>query len=581
MTDVAPSFRKLAAAAGLLAFAGWAGAVTGAGPALAEGDAQSKPVEAHSHAGAYLAGWFAEKQSDFTTAAYLLDRLLEDSPDDPQLLVRAFYANLRAGYYPRALELAKSISTSDINIPMMAQFTVIAGHFRDGAWEDVLTVADQVPANSLARYAKPMVKAWALSGMGKTDDAITALGELSDDTGFRRLRSLHEGLILIRAGRLEDALASLVEEGEDVSTAPLRKVRAVAKTYAALERKQEAEDLLRAYLDRFPGTVVIEQDLARVTEGQAVEQDIDPAMGVSDGFYHLASGVQQQSEEFALVFGRLSSMLDPTHDLPLLLVGAILEDRDRHGDAVTTLEQIQSDSPYYWDARLSIADNYSDVGEKEKAVELLEAMAEERPDSTDPLIKIGYILRADERYLDEVDIYNRAISRVSGEPENRHWILFYNRGIAFERSKQWDKAEPDFLKALELKPDDPFVLNYLGYSWVEQGVNIAEAKEMIRKALEQRQTDGYIVDSLGWVLYRTGSFDQAVGYLERAVQLRPQDPIINDHLGDAYWRVGRRNEARFQWDRALNLEPEEDVIPKIREKLKNGMGEPEIIEISN
>jgi Flp pilus assembly protein TadD len=116
---------------------------------------------------------------------------------------------------------------------------------------------------------------------------------------------------------------------------------------------------------------------------------------------------------------------------------------------------------------------------------------------------------------------------------------------------------------------------------VEQGVNIPEAKEMIRKALDQRQTDGYIVDSLGWVLYRTGSFDEAVGYLERAVQLRPQDPIINDHLGDAYWRVGRRNEARFQWDRALNLEPEEDVIPTIREKLKNGMGEPEIIEISN
>lgn len=581
MTDLVSSFRTFAATVGFLAFAGWTGAVTGAGLARAEGDAHSKPIESHSHTGAYLAGWFAEKQSDFATAAYLLDRLLEDSPGDLELKSRAFYANLRAGYFDRALELAQDISDEDVNVPMMARFTVIAGNLRSGAWEEALAVADMVPDNSLARYAKPMVKAWALVGLGRTDDAIAALSDLTDETGFRRLRTLHEGLIYIRSGRLEDAVTALVEEGEDVSSSPLRKVRAVAKAYVGLGRKQDAEDLLRAYLDRFPGTVVVEQDLAAVIEGRDIEQQIGPAEGVSDGFYHLASGVQQQSEEFALVFGRLSSMLDPGHDLPLLLVGGILEDRDRHGDAVTTLEKIQPDSPYYWDARLSIADNYVDVGKKEQAVDLLESMAEERPESTDPLIKIGYVLRADKRYLEEVDIYNRAIARVSGEPQARHWILFYNRGIAYERSKQWEKAEPDFLKALELKPDDPFVLNYLGYSWVEQGVNIVEAKEMIRKALEQRQTDGYIVDSLGWVLYRTGSFDEAVGYLERAVQLRPQDPIINDHLGDAYWRVGRRNEARFQWDRALNLEPEEEDVPKIREKLKNGMGEPEIIKISN
>ncbi|WP_425406375.1 tetratricopeptide repeat protein [Hwanghaeella sp.] len=581
MTDFVPSFRTLAASVGFLALAGWTGAVSGAGPAQAEGNAESKPVEAHSHAGAYLAGWFAEKQSDFSTAAYLLDRLLEDSPDDPELKVRAFYANLRAGLFDRALDLAKSISEQDVNVPMMAQFTVVAGSLRDGAWEEALAMAEQVPDNSLARYAKPMVKAWALAGLDRTDDAIAALGELTDETGFRRLRSLHEGMIFVRAGRLDDALAALVEEGEDVATAPLRKVRTVAKLYALQGRTQDAEDLLRNYLDRFPGTVIVEQDLSALADGKRIDQEIGPAEGVSDGFYHLASGVQQQSEEFALVFGRLSSMLDPSHDLPLLLVGNILEDRDRFSDAVATLDKIQPDSPYYWDARLSIADNYVDQGKKTQAVDLLEGMAEERPDSTDPLIKIGYVLRADKRYLDEVEIYNRAISRIDGDPEARHWILFYNRGIAYERSKQWAKAEPDFLKALDLKPDDPFVLNYLGYSWVEQGVNIPEAKEMIRKALDQRQTDGYIVDSLGWVLYRTGSFDEAVGYLERAVQLRPQDPIINDHLGDAYWRVGRRNEARFQWDRALNLEPEEDVIPTIREKLKNGMGEPEIIEISN
>ncbi len=579
MTNPILAFRRHSAAKPVLASVCFA-ALLGATPVFAEGDARSKPVEAHSTAGAYLAGRFAEKQSDFTAAAYLLDRLLEQDPNDAGLLRRAFFANLRAAYFERALDLAETISVQSDVAPMTAQLALVAGKLRDGAWEEALSLAELVPDNSLARYAKPMMKAWALAGLDRTDDAIAALAGLNDETGFKRLRTLHEGLIYMRAGRLDEAAAILIVEGEDPSAGTLRQVRTVTKLLALQGKTQEAKDLLQAYLDRFPGTVLIGKDLAALNAGEQIEQSIGPKEGVSDGFYHLASGVQRQSEEFALVFGRLSSMLDPNHDLPLLLVGNILEDRKRYSDAVTTLEKIQPDSPYYWDARLSIADNYIDVGEEDRAITLLETMASERPKSTDPLIKIGYVLRADKLYMDEVEIYNRAIGRVEGDYTNRHWLLFYNRGIAHERSKQWDKAEPDFLKALELKPDDPFVLNYLGYSWVEKGVNIIEAKEMIRKALDQRQTDGYIVDSLGWVLYRTGEFDEAVGYLERAVQLRPQDPIINDHLGDAYWRVGRRNEARFQWDRALNLEPEDDVVPKIREKLDNGMGEPEIIEIA-
>ena len=166
--------------------------------------------------------------------------------------------------------------------------------------------------------------------------------------------------------------------------------------------------------------------------------------------------------------------------------------------------------------------------------------------------------------------YNRAFQRLAEVTPN-YWSLYYYRGISRERQKKWSEAEKDFLQALELNPDQPYVLNYLGYSWVDQGVNLDRAKAMIERAVEQRRDDGYIVDSMGWVLYRLGAYGEAVQHLERAVELRPLDPIISDHLGDAYWRVGRRQEARFQWRRALNLDPEREEIGKIETKIKNGL----------
>ncbi|MGC2781087.1 MAG: tetratricopeptide repeat protein, partial [Bradyrhizobium sp.] len=150
-------------------------------------------------------------------------------------------------------------------------------------------------------------------------------------------------------------------------------------------------------------------------------------------------------------------------------------------------------------------------------------------------------------------------------------VYYYYRGICLERSKQWPKAEADMRKALELQPDQPHVLNYLGYSWIDQGVNLDEGMKMIKRAVEQRPDDGYIVDSLGWAYYRIGNYEEAVKNLERAIDLKPEDPTINDHLGDAYWRIGRKLEAKFQWAHARDLKPEAEEQPKIEAKIQNGL----------
>ena len=190
--------------------------------------------------------------------------------------------------------------------------------------------------------------------------------------------------------------------------------------------------------------------------------------------------------------------------------------------------------------------------------------------SSHALSALAGVQRSAKMYNEAAATYDAAISAV-GIPTKDNWTLFYFRGICYERAKDWPKAEDDFKKALELYPDQPLVLNYLGYSWVDQGVKLDEAFKMLRRAVELRPNDGYIVDSLGWAHYKLGQYSEATQTLERAVDLKPADPVLNDHLGDAYWRVDRKTEARFQWNHARDMKPEPDELPAILEKIDGGL----------
>lgn len=191
-------------------------------------------------------------------------------------------------------------------------------------------------------------------------------------------------------------------------------------------------------------------------------------------------------------------------------------------------------------------------------------------DKLEILDALGNILRARKQYAEAIPYYDKAISLI-GKPEKQHWIYYYARGTSYERTGNWPAAETDLQKALSLYPDQPLLLNYLGYSWVDQGRNLKEGLGYIEKAVSLKPDDGYIVDSLGWAHYRQGNFKEAVRYLERAVELKPDDPVLNDHLGDALWRVGREQEARYQWDQALSLKPEPDDVEKIKRKIDQGL----------
>jgi tetratricopeptide (TPR) repeat protein len=238
--------------------------------------------------------------------------------------------------------------------------------------------------------------------------------------------------------------------------------------------------------------------------------------------------------------------------------------------AIAALGKIGPSSPLYWQARLRIAALDAQQEKFDQAVTRLRALVAEKPDRIDAALTLADLLRGKERYAEAVQAYDTAIQRLHNI-EERHWSVFFGRGIVLERLKQWPKAEQDMKKALELSPEQPHVLNYLGYSWIDQGLHLDSGMKMLERATELRPDDGAITDSVGWAFYRLGQYDKAVEWLERAIEQKSDDATITEHLGDAYWHVGRLREARFQWERALNQKPDKDRLPLIKDKLANGL----------
>lgn len=527
--------------------------------------------------GNYLAGRFAENEADLDFAANMMERVLEENPSDPVILRRAFVLNLGAGNDARAVELADRLTKLGGNLTS-ATLLLLANDLKTGKLDDALKRADALADNGLARFSKPLARAWVLAAKEQYDDALKALGPLATEKGFSTMHGMHAGLIEELAGKPDAAEKRYNDLIKEPKNASARIIRVLAANLQRNGKEKEAEKLILSKLDVNEESLVLQDDLKRIKDGEKLDGLVTTASeGLAEGLFNLASALpRDRAENVVLLYARIALVLEPSFDLPRLLVGDVMMSRERYAEAVKTYRKIEPETAYGWSARLRIADALYEMDKLEEATALLEKMSDERPERVDALVNLGNYMRYKEKFKESVAAYDRAFERV-GEPSRNNWSLFYSRGIALERSKEWDRAEKDFLKALEFEPEQPYVLNYLGYSWVERGKNLDQAQAMIQRAVQQRQNDGYIVDSMGWVLYRLGKYEDAVKHLERAVQLRPEDPVINDHLGDAYWRVGRTHEARFQWNRAISFKPEEKEKDKIEAKLEKGMGPAEPI----
>jgi tetratricopeptide (TPR) repeat protein len=524
-----------------------------------------------SPAGNYLAGRQAQKNRDFGNASRFLGKALEKTPDNTLLLRNTFLARLADGDITEAVPMAREIVKRQNSAPI-AKLILLVDAVERNDLPGAGPILANFPERGFSGFLKPLLTSWVMVGATDGSDPIEALSPLKNQSGLRVLYELHAALLSDAVGRPEEAEKHYKFAAKNVRRSTLRVVQGYGQHLERAGKTEQARLLYETYLKENPDSVVLGPAMERLDKGEKPALLVSgPAEGIAEALFNIAGTMtRQNSAQDALIFGQLALHLRPDFDLARMLVAGILESMNRNEDAIAAYREIDSQSPFHWSARLRVAGNLEALDRDDDAIALLQILTREDATRPEPLVSLGDLLRSNKRFAESVAAYDRAIDLLS-DLDKRHWTILYSRGISLERSKQWERAERDFKRALELNPDQPYVLNYLGYSWVDQGINLGPAREMIERAVKLRPNDGYIVDSLGWVLYRLKDFEGAVEHLERAVELRPNDPTINDHLGDAYWRVGRYTEARFQWQRALALKPEADQISAIEDKLQRGL----------
>ena len=525
---------------------------------------------AQNVAGPYLAARNAETRGDVAVAARLYTRISAREPENTFLMERAMINQIAAGNVPAGLALARRHHALEPN-HHLGVLALAVDHLLK---EDPDAALEVLPESSA--FIGSVIRAWAEFDRRETRaalDQLKALGD-SDQNGAAAqvFAAYHTGLISAAAGDDESAIAAFETASRLTEGGTLRLVAHHARALARLGRTEDALALIDKRLETTFGDAGLDRLRRQIVADEPLPAMVDSGSLGAAEILHGVSGLllRGRGAQIGLAYARLAVHLNPDLSEAKLLIAQILDREEQYDLAIAAYEAIEDKDPEALTAKIGRAQALQAADRVDEAVDAMEETIALFPDSLDARRALGDMLRRESRFEEAGEAYDAAIALLE-QIEPKHWALFYQRGITFERSKQWDKAEADFRHALRLHPDQADVLNYLGYSLVELGQKLGEAEAMIEKAVEQRPNDGYIVDSLGWVLYRFGEFDRAVEHLGRAVELRPVDPVINDHFGDALWMVGRRTEARFQWKRALSFEPDESDAERIRRKLADGL----------
>ena len=535
-------------------------------PTLARADTDY----ANTLSGNYLAALVAGMSNDPSSASRFYSESIKFDPRSADLAERAFVTLLAEGKMVEALPLSDTVAkrNSGSGIARLAQGVRA---IKDKNYQNARNIFRRGDHGQSGDITAELLVAWSWLGSGNVKRAFEAVDRIPDDPGGRVFRLLHRGLIAKVGGKTDEARKAL-KAAYEADQQSLRTSDLYAQFLISQRETDEALSIYRRLKLLYPRHPILRTAIAQLENGKQPEDEIrDESDGIAEVLYGLGSAVTRDGDELAsLIYLRLSHYLSPNHNLAAIAIADTYERLKQPQSANGAYALVETTSPLRLTADVQRALNLEQLGEKDEAVKLLKAAAAQAKEEIEPLIALGNIYRARKAFAEAAETYSAAIAAL-GQPTSGHWSLFYSRGIAFERLKRWPEAEADFRKALELSPDQPLVLNYLGYSWVEQNTNLDEAFKMLRRAVDQQPTDGYIVDSLGWAYFRLGQYDKALQLMEKAVDLKAADPTINDHLGDVYWRLGREREARFQWNHARDLNPEPEDLPKILEKIEKGL----------
>ncbi len=532
------------------------------------------PAFSETGAGSYLAGRQAIYENDYSAAERYYAQALRFDPQNALLQESVVVARIALGEVARALPIAQQIE--EANLPSQAARMVISANLiADGKFDDLL--ARDPETQGVGPLVDGLMIAWAHLGQGEMTKAMEQFDSVATQDGLREFALYHKAMALASIGDFEGAEAILADNDGTVARFSRRAALARTEILSQLDRNADAiqflDDVFVAGSDP-----TIEAYLRQLAAGETLPfTHVRSAQdGMAEIFFTVSAALNSEaSADYVLLYARLASFLRPDHVDAILLSADLLDNLQQYDLAVEAYRLVPADSNDHHAAELGRAEVLDRSGKTDAAVEVLQNLAAQDPDFPGVHVALADLQRRQENYAAAVASYDTAIA-LTDSAAGGNWFLHYARGISHERLKQWDQAEADFRRALELNPDQPQVLNYLGYSLVERKEKLDEALDMIERAVAARPDSGYIVDSLGWVLFRLGRYDEAVEHMERAVELMPVDPVVNDHLGDVYWAVGRAREAEFQWSRALSfIDPEDtdgEADPdRIRRKIEVGL----------
>jgi tetratricopeptide (TPR) repeat protein len=521
--------------------------------------------------GSWLAARHANVERDSNSAAAFYRSALRTDPKNNELLDRAFISSLADGDIDEAVKLAERILTVDKS-NRVARLVIGVRDLKAKKYASAQLNINQSIRGPITDLVATLLSGWASSGDSKT--AVANIDKLTGPEMYSIFKDMHSGMILELAGKEKEAGVRL-ERAYKANDSMVRIADDYARWLSRNKNDAAASAVYEAFDKKLPRHPLVLEGLRDTKAGKKLAPLVDsPQAGAAEALYGIgASLTRQGGEDLALVYLQLALYLAPNHPLALLSLADLFESVKKPAMAIKIYERMPANSPLKRNAQIQLATNLDAADRSDEAIKILKGVTAEDSKDIEAIMALGNIERGRKKFADCVQTYSQGIDVLPAASEKTNWVYYYYRGICEERSKQWSKAEADMRKALDLQPEQPHVLNYLGYSWIDQGINLDEGMKMIKRAVDQRPDDGYIVDSLGWAYFRIGNYEDAVKNLERAIDLKPEDPTINDHLGDAYWRIGRTLEARFQWAHARDLKPEPEELPKIEAKIENGLAD--------
>ncbi len=555
----------------LLLGVGAAGAIwITTGTNVASGRSGSDDPKVSGLAAAFLSARHADATSDTQRAVSYLDAALAMDPENTDLLQEKYFLAAQMGDFDTAIPAAKKAYEL---LPRRGLSPVILAvhHFKQKEYDQAWYYIDRISGQSVNTFALPMLRAW---GSAPSKSAEEALSELTTMDSYRDMEEIVHAMSALLNEYYGNTSAALEHYDALALSSDRRRisiVRLVAGGYHRLGRSEDAKQVIAQYQDTNGPSPTV----ASFADPKSFSQKVSLNEGMSEALFAgaemlLRTRPSDGLAQMAIAYAQAALYLEEDMIIARRFIGITLAARTHYLESNKILGAVKKSAPGYLESQMQIAENFMRMDRTDDALSTLKSLARSHSEWPEIHIATGDLLRQLKRYQEAVDAYDEALDLYPAEREG-NWAAYYMRGIALERAKQWDRAERDFRKALELNPGDPNVLNYLGYSYLDRGENLEEARRLIEMAYEKSPQDGYIIDSLGWVLYFMGEYDEAVTHLEKAVESTPADATINEHLGDAYWQVGRKNEARFQWERAIGLDPEEDQREAILKKLEQGL----------